>query len=339
MRSFWLFRSDITHLEYYHEYKQLDEFKKHCHDYYMLLPLWLLENDYFDEVIVWRLTKKPLDDIVFNINGKKYIQKWVSNLKETFGYPSPEISFWRGGFRVYDNVTKVKPSHFGLKLYLGAGRRITPQWGGKYDVLLMEDERDFIKDKKCIPFYKTASPNIFHPFLLNNVEWDICWPCNFKQIKYKGQAEFIKMISQRPSLQQYKIAHCGNKAGVGQKLCKQFNVTNIKFFGSVDRPTLNKILNKSKFGLNLSNLQDGCPRVSTEILMSGTPLLIRDSARLLKFFKNKGVIEIDNSNIVSRLVRCMRNYNNLKVDTLEAIKNEISFNNINKKNIELWKTL
>ena len=48
MRSFWLFRSDIKALEYYHEYKDLQTFKSKCHDYYLLLPLWLLENDYFD---------------------------------------------------------------------------------------------------------------------------------------------------------------------------------------------------------------------------------------------------------------------------------------------------
>jgi len=339
MRSFWLFRSNIRGLEYYHKYKDLEMFKRNCHDYYMLLPIWLLQNDYFDEVVVWRLTKKPLDDIVFDINGKKYIQKWVLNFKETFDYSSPEISFWRGGFKVYDDVTKVKPMHFGFKLYLGAGRRITPQWGGKYDVLLIEDERDFIDYRKYMPFYKTASPNIFHPYLINNVKWDICWPCNFTQIKYKGQPEFIKMISQRPALKQYKIVHCGNKPEIGKKLCKQFNVTNIEFLGNVDRPTLNKVLNQSKFGLNLSNLQDGCPRISTEILMSGTPLLIKDSVRLLKFFKNKGVVEINDTNIVSKIVRYMRKYNNIKADILKVIEDEISFDNVNKKNIELWKTL
>jgi len=322
MRRFWLFRSNIRELEYYHKYKDLETFKRNCHDYYMLLPIWLLENDYFDEVIIFRLQpKNKVDDIIFTINNKKYIQKFVNNLSECFDFQKPDIAFFRGGFKEYDEITKTKKSFFPLALYLGAGRRITPQWGGKYDVLLIEDERDFIDYRKCMPFYKTASPNIFRPYLINSVKWDICWPCNFTQIKYKGQLEFIKMISQRPALKQYKIVHCGNKPEIGKKLCKQFKVTNIKFLGSVDRPTLNKVLNQSKFGLNLSNVHDGCPRVSTEILMSGTPLLIKDSVRLLKFFKNKGVIEINDTNIVSKIVRYMRKYNNIKAD------------------IELWKTL
>ena len=70
MRRFWLFRSNLIPLEYYHEFKDLDTFEKNCHDYYMLLPLWLLQNNFFDEVTIWRLTKNPKEDIIFDVNGK-----------------------------------------------------------------------------------------------------------------------------------------------------------------------------------------------------------------------------------------------------------------------------
>lgn len=338
MRSFWLFRSDLIDLEYYHQYKDLQTFEKNCHDYYMLLPLWLLRNNFFDEVIVWRLTKKPIDDIIFDINGKKYIQKWVNNFNQTLSFPSPDISFWRGGFKKYDIITRQHPKHFGLKLYLGAGRRILPQWKGIYDIFLMEDERDFIKGKKCIPFYKTASPSIFHP-LETEIKWDICWPCNFTQIKYKGQEEFIRAISYKPELKQYKIVHCGNKPEVGKSLCKRYGVDNIKFIGHVDRPRLNKILNQSKFGLNLSNLLDGCPRVSTEIMMSGTPLVIKDTVRLLDYFKQGGTIEINKASIVTRFEKAFKNYEAIKKQVLKYRENIFSFNEICKKNIEIWKKI
>lgn len=337
MRRFWLFRSDLTALEYYHEYKTLPKFKRNCHDYYMLLPIWLLENDYMDEVIIWRLTKTWKKDIIFNVNGKKYIQKWVKNFTQTLKYPSPDISFWRGGFQKYDMMTSLHPEHFGLKLYLGAGRRILPQWGGIYDAFLMEDERDFVEGKKCFPFYKTASPFIFYPFS-SEIKWDICWPCNFTQVKFKGQEEFIKMISQRPKLKEYSIVHCGNKPAVGKSMCQRYNVDNIEFIGHVDRPELNRILNSSRFGLNLSNLRDGCPRVSTEILMSGTPLLIKDTVRLLNYFK-KGTIEINKSSIVTRLTKGMRNYEQIKNDVLEARKDGFSFDEICQKNIDLWQKI
>lgn len=339
MRRFWLFRSNIRSLEYYHKFKDLEIFKKKCHDFYMLFPIWLLENNYFDEVSIWRLGDYVRDDIVFSINGKKFIQRWVRNFAQTLKYPSPQISIWRGGFEEYDAIIKLHPEHFGTKLYLGTGRRTYPQYGGKYNWILQEDERDFIKGKKCLPFYKTASPEIFHPIPNSKVKWDICWPCNFNQIKYKGQREFIEMIAQCPTLRKYKIIHCGNKPEVGKKLCRKFKVDNIEFRGHVTRPELNRILNASKFGLNLSNLHDGCPRVSTEILMSSTPLLVKDTVRLLNYFKGRGVIEINDASIVSKLAQGMREYSKIKLNILQAIKNEFSFDIINQKNIDLWKKI
>jgi hypothetical protein len=341
MRRFWLFRSNIKELEYYHQYKDLETFEKNCHDYYMLLPLWLLQHDYFDEVTIWRLSNKVLPDIVFDINGKKYIQKWVSNFLQTTYEPKSDMSFFRGGFQEYDQVTKVNPDHFGVKLYLGAGRRITPQWGGKYDVLLMEDESDFVKGKKCLPFYKTASPNVFYSYVnkIVNLHWDICWPCNFTQLKYKGQKYFIKKIAQSEMFSRLKIIHCGNKAKVGEKICREYGVDNIAFMGHVDRTRLNQILNHSLFGLNLSNRVDGCPRVSTEILMSGTPLIIRDSTRLLPYYKGRGVIEVNDGNIVEKILMGIEDHSRYKAEILMAINEELSYDNINKKNIDLWKKI
>lgn len=337
MRRFWLFRSDLIPLEYYHKYTRLEDFENNCHDYYLLLPLWLLKNDYFDEVTIWRLTKKPKAPIVFDVNGKKFIQRWVHNFNETFDYPSPEISFWRGGFKVYDQVTKVKPKHFGLKLYLGAGRRQFSQYGGKYDAYLMEDERDFRHDYKCIPFYKTASPRIFFP-VQTEKSWDICWPCNWTQIRYKGQEFFIKKISENKPLQKLKIVHCGNRPEVGKKMAKKYGVKNIEFIGSVERPKLNSILNRSRLALNLSNIQDGCPRISTEVLMSGTPLILRDTTRLLKYYR-KHTINILDKTIVKEIIRALSNYDYHKKSVLEAIKTDLSFHNTNQKNIKTWQKI
>lgn len=341
MRRFWEFRSNIKQLEYYHKYKDLKTFKEKCHDYYMLLPLWFLEKNYFDEVIIWRLTKEPKKDIVFYINGKKYIQRWIKHFSETFSYPSPEISFWRGGFREYDEVTKLRPNHFGKKIYLGAGRRIFSQWGGKYDAYLVEDERDVDINKKCYPFYKTASSNIFHPYYntIVNMYWDICWPCNFTQVRYKGQEYFIKLIAQHTILQRLKIVHCGNQPHIGKHMCKKYGVDNIEFLGSVDRLEFNKVLNSSRVALNTSNLNDGCPRISTEILMSETPLIYRDTVRLLDYYKHHGAVEINEDNVVDKLVYAIENYVSLRGEISRAIKNELSFDTINQMNINRWKKI
>lgn len=339
MKSFWLFRSDIKHLEYYHQFKDLKTFEKKCHDYYLLLPLWFLKNDYFDEVIIWRLSKIDHPDIIFNINGKKFIQRWVRNFNQTYDYSKPEISFFRGGFKEYDQVTREKSKQFGLKLYLGAGKRITSQWGGKYDSYLVEDERDIKKVKNSIPFYKTASSEIFKPLTNVTKDWHLCWPCNFTQVKYKGQAFFMDVIGSCSNLKNMKIVHCGNKPEIGKRMAKDRGLKNIHFMGLVDREKLNEILNRSFMGINMSNQNDGCPRVSTEILMSGTPLIMRDTVRLLPFFKQAGVIECNAKTANRRLRDGIKARDRFRKNVLHGREKIYSFENVNKKNYKSWEKI
>ena len=336
-----LFRSDLTSLEYYHKYTNLNEFINNCHDYYLLFSLWLLTNDYFDRVYIIRIKNKNtnIKDIIFDINGKKYIRTWVEDLSEVFKLPSPDISFFRGGFKIYDKVVNQNPPHFGKKLYLGTGKRIYPQYGGRYDVYLQEDKKDFNNSETCLPFFKTASPEIFYPIPKTKIEYDICWPANFTQNRYKGQEFFMNVVGHCPKLKNLKIVHCGNKPEVGRRMAKKYNVSNIKFVGSVDRPTLNKYLNKSKFGLCLSNKQDGCPRVATEILMSGTPMILRKMTRLLPYFRKTGVVGVNDNNIITNIMEAFQNHTKLKLDLQKAIKTTLSFNQICQKNIDLWNTI
>jgi glycosyltransferase involved in cell wall biosynthesis len=340
MNTLWLFRSDIKHLEYYHQYKDLKIFEKNCHDFYLLMCLYYLKQGYFDQVIIWRVSDNPPAPITFDINGRKFHQFWVRNLAQTIKYPSPDISFWRGGFQIYDAVVKKHPKHFGKKIYLGAGRRRIPQWGGKYDLILMEDERDFIKGMKCAPFYKTASPEIFKPLSLE-IEYDICWPCNFRQITQKGQEYFIKTIGQSNRLKHLKIVHCGNQPKVGRNLCKKYGVDNIEFLGDLDRPKLNEVLNQSKTGIVLSNQKDGCPRILTEIIMSGTPLLVRDITHFLSEYKKPGfgVVEFDHTNIVEKIITTRNNWFELTNNIRHAIKDKFSFEKTCEKNIGIWQKM
>ena len=336
MRIFWLFRSNLKSLEYYHKYETAEEFVKNCHDYYMLLPIWMLKKDLIDTAVVWRLSDRPMPDIEFNIDGKLYIQRWVRNFNEVFKYPSPVFSLFRGGFPEYDKIVNQKPDHFGKKLYLGTGKRIYPIHGGNYDVYLQEDLKDFDPKRNNLPFYKTASPEIFKPLKNIKVEYDICWPANFTQNRYKGQEFFINLVGHCPKLKSLKIVHCGNKPEDGRRMAKKYNVTNIKFVGSVDRPTLNEYLNKSKFGLVMSNRKDGCPRIATEILMSGTPLMIRKMTRLLPYYKQKGVIGFNDVNIIPRIMGGFPKWSGLKLDLHDAIKSSLSFNKICQKNMDEW---
>ena len=320
-KDFWLFRTNLRPLEYYHQYKSLENFEKNCHDFYLLMGIWFLRNHIYDNFIVWRLNPKrqKLADITFNIDGKKFIQRWVDNFNEVFDYIPPKISFFRGGFPEYCKLTKINPDHFGKKLYLGAGKRVYPQHGGNYDLILLESEKDNQNEYKTAPFYKTANNEIFKPLGMPK-KYNLCWICNFAQIRHKGQEFFISEISKSIHLKGLSIVHLGNKPEDGQRMCKKYGVNNIDFVGWVERPILNEYLNSSFFGVVTSNEQDGCPRVITEIMMSGVPLLLRKRTRLLDFYKRSGVIIFDDKSLEMKIQHAMHKYQD--------------YNNQAKKNVE-----
>ncbi len=336
MRIFYLWRSNLRQLEYYHKYKDLETFENNCHDYWLLFPLELLKNNVLDEVIIWRLNpKQKQKDIIFDINGKKFIQRWVDNFEECLKYPKPNISFFRGGFPEYDRLVNKNPKHLGMKLYTGTGRRILPQYGGKYNYCLMEDYRD-IKNSKHLPFYKTASNKIFKPINELIPVYDIFWMANFEQHRYKGQEFFIKKISKSKYLKSLKIIHLGNKSNMGKKMCQKHKVRNIEFLGWKERPEINKLICKSKFGIVTSNNQDGCPRVITEILCTTTPVIVRHSTRLLSWYD--GIIKFNDESIEGTIKYAFDRYLNYKYDLIENHE-KLSIKNIAMMNWSIWENL
>jgi hypothetical protein len=340
MKKFWIFRTNLRNLEYYHKYKDLQTFKDNCHDFYLLQGIWYLENDVFDEVTVWRLNpKEKQKEIVFDVNGKKFIQRWCDSFKETYNLDPPNITLFRGGFPEYDELTKDQPKQFGISMYLGSGKRVFPQYGGKYKVILLEDERDINKNYQCSPFYKTANPNIFRPLEKQTKKYDICWVANFSQITQKGQEYFISKIQQNSILRKSKIIHCGNQPEVGKKLCKKYAVKNVEFAGWVDRSQLNLLLNQSCCGIVNSNMKDGCPRAMTEILMSGTPLIVRDETRLLKYYKNQnGIFVYNDNNISDKVSEVYNNQTIIKQKIKDLIDTNLSFSAICKQNLNSFYT-
>jgi len=337
MKSFWLFRSNLRITEYYHQYKNLELFKNNCHDFYLLQGIWYLENGYFDEVIIWRLQpKKHIDDIIIDINGKKFIQKFVKDFDECLDYPQPDISFFRGGFIEYDHLIRSYPKFFGIKLYLGASKRIYPQYGGFYDKILVEDSRDFSESIRCYPYYKTANPNIFCPFENPTKIYDYVWPCNFTQRSYKGQDWFLENVKNSEFLRDCRILHIGNKPEVGKKICKKMNITNVDFYGYADRHTLNELFNESKFGIVTSNETDGCPRISTEIMMSGIPLLIRKKTRLFNYYKHFGVYSFDDDKLEMTLKLANSKYDILNMYISRNLNERMTLDTICKMNYDIW---
>jgi hypothetical protein len=335
-KIFWLFRANLRQKESYHELKNLEDFKNNCWDWYLIQGIWFLENNIFDEVVIWRLQPKEIqNDLVFVINEKKFIQRWVQNFNEVFNYSKPDISFFRGGFVEYDEIIKQNPKFFGLKLYLGASKRIIPVNYNLYDKILIEDEKDLIQNN-CLPFYKTTNPNIFKPLNIQK-DYDLCIISNFTQLKYKGTDLIISQIPRFPFYQSLKICHVGNNQEVGKELCKKYNVNNIDFLGKKTRFEVNVILNRSKFGIVASNREDGCPRVITETLCSGTPLFLKTETRLLNYYKKYGVVPFDNQgNLFRAMTIGYDKYDEIK-ESLQKNLDMFSMNKICKLNIDLWR--
>jgi hypothetical protein len=303
----------------------------------MCIPL--LEHDIFDEVVIWRLTTIDRPEIVFQVGKAKFFrQKWVKSFEEAFNYHAPTVCFFRGGFQNYCQITKSNPDFFGLKLYLGASFRTTPQYGGIYDKILVESNEHLLSIPNTIPFYKSCNPNIFKPLTPNkNPEFDLCWVSNNTQAKIKGQDFFIDTISKNKYMRKLKIIHIGNKPEIGIEMCKAKGVDNIKFLGYMSRQSINEYLNKSKFGIITSNERDGSPRVSTEVLCSGTPLLLRSSTKLLDYYKeNDCVIDFKDDDLINKIreIEYWRTYTD---NVIQRIENEdFSIETICQKNIELW---
>ena len=89
----------------------------------------------------------------------------------------------------------------------------------------------------------------------------------------------------------------------------------------------------------MSNRVDECPRVVTEILSSGTPMIIRKMTRLLPYYKETGVIEVNANNIVRNIMRGVDYWKHYKSELNDVIKTKLSFNTICQKNIDEWKTI
>jgi len=347
MKSFWLFRTNLRQLEYYHSIRDLETFKKECHDFYLLMGIWFLENNIVDEVVVWRLQSKvKVKDIVFEVSGKKFVQKFVDDFSVCLSFPKPFVVLWRGGFEEYDNLTLKNPEFFSPRsFYLAAGRRTFPLYGGKYDRILIETDSDL--QKGTWPFYKTANSEIFRPLNLQK-KYDICWICNFSQTKFKGQDFFIpeiskskflkglSEISKSKFLKGLSICHIGNNPEVGIKMCSKNKISNIQFVGHLTRSRINEILNESKFGLVTSNSNDGCPRVITEVMMSGTPLLIRSQTKILNYYKRFGVVVFDDNEIEEKFEKAFKIIDLLKSETKINVSNLLTMKTICEKNLELW---
>ena len=343
MKIFYLFRSDIKHLEYYHSYITLDEFKNKCHDFYLLMPLEFLKMGVFDKAIIWRLTDVKRDDIVFKFKNEKgkevqFIQKFCKSFNCAFDMDRPNVSLFRGGFKEYDILVNKVPGFFGKTLYLGASRRFNPSFGGKYDIILYESELDLElkmdNDQIYKRFFKTANSKIFYS-LNKQPTYDIIWPWKYTSDHRKGELFFLESIKNHPGLQSLKIYHCGNEPKKAKKLFDKYGVNNIVCDDIKHYHDMNEILNNGVCGLMTSDKEDGCPRLSTEIMSCCIPLLIRNKTRILDYYQGYGNITYNNPNdLYSKFIFIKENRVDIINHLKKRLESELSMRKMCEMNIE-----
>ena len=337
-KIFWLFRSNLPQLEPYHEYiNDKERFIEECYDFYLLMSLSFLQQDFFDKVVIWRIKPKLNNNInkeySYNIGEKQFVQKFVTSFDEClFEKERPQISLFRGGFPEYDSALRKNKNAFGKSVYLGAGKRTIPN-NNLYDLVLFEDDRErYYKNFRTGLFYKTSNSNFFYP-ICNEDMYDILWICNFSQITQKGQEFFFSLISRSNILKSLRIFHIGNLEFRGRSLATKYKVTNVKFFGYKKRKEINKLLSFTKLAIVTSNQNDGSPRVISEILCSGTPLLIRNITRCPSKYKQlPGVFEYTEKTIEEQLRYVLTNYKKLRQQMAKLNRNELSIDNISRLN-------
>ena len=348
MKTLYLFRSNLKSLEYYHQYKTLEEFEKNCHDFYLLMPLEFLKMGVVDKVYIWRLSDKKRDDIVFKVKNEKgykgfFIQKFSTNnfLDSINSNEKPDVSIFRGGFREYDNLININKSYFGTSFYLGASRRFHPNFGGIYDYILYESESDLYENKndkyQYKKFYKTASPKIFYPIEKNKIKYDIIWPWKYTSDFRKGEKFLLNVISKHDGLKQLRFYHCGNEPEKAKKLFRQYGINNIICDNNVPYLGMCDVLNSGFCGLITSDKEDGCPRLSTEILSCGTPLIIRDKTRILDYYKGDGFLQYyDMDSMYNKIIYAIKNYNIIRANIINRLKTDLSIRKICEMNLKEW---
>jgi hypothetical protein len=71
-------------------------------------------------------------------------------------------------------------------------------------------------------------------------------------------------------------------------------------------------------------------------MMSGTPLLLRKSARLLNFYKKSGVIIFDDKSLKLKIQHGMFKYDAYKEQATENVQQKITMDKVCNMNLHIW---
>lgn len=245
---------------------------KEVDDMWTQLFFTMLDNDDSGELWYWHGIREKRF-------ANNFIERWVPLFKTYSTGFRPDVIFCRGGFREYHPVLKRFPK--AIKIYYGAGARFLPQDGFfDYDIILQDSPEQVKICKEKFPnalttlFIKPAPDNIFYPIECEK-EYDVCFPANAAQA-FKGHKFVYRTVPKN-----IKLLNLGNNP---DRFKRPSNVTSYR----VLRTEMQKYISKCKVGMVVvSSKTDSCPRVISEMLACGIPIVVLDGVR---FWKEKYIV-------------------------------------------------
>ena len=214
-----------------------------------------------------------------------FVERWIPSFATYSSNFVPDVIFCRGGFKEYHPILERFPNAF--KIRYGAGRRYLPCRGFyKYDLLLQDSieqleicKQRFPQIPSCL-FIKPAPDNLFYPYPKVKKEYDICFIANGAQ-DFKGHSMVYTTVPVW-----FNLLNLGNNP---RKFKYPNNVTSYRVLKS-DMP---KHIAKCKMGIVAVRADiDSCPRIISELLACGLPIVVLDTVR---FWKDKYINSITSS--------------------------------------------
>lgn len=205
----------------------------------------------------------------------KMVERWV-NFSKLPNF-KPDVIIARGGFPEYVPVCNKFPKS--KKVYYGAGIRFKPD-AGKWDIILVDSKKQQKKIPKAKLFIKPAADNIFRPQAVRK-KFDICFIANATQKEIKRHKLAFNSIAGTD----LSMLHLGLKDATIKKYARK---SQVHFGGWHRRHELPSMICQCRIGLVCSTSYDSCPRVLSEYLACGLPVVATDN---MNFWHDKYVNE------------------------------------------------
>lgn len=260
-----------------HPEKLLYDSIEECEDMWTQLFYTVSSKLGAEGVLVYQGGEKRLEVSDF------FREHWVPKLKNYNPDVEPDLIVCRGGFDYYDSFVERFPK--ARKIYYGAGERFFPQHTfTDYDLFLVDSTKQLEKargmtSKKVELFFKPAA-TMFRP---HNVQkrYDVCFIANATLNDTKGY-KFLLEVCKNTGL---KILSLGIVLPKFVKLAKELKV-DVEWGGWFLRKHLSEKISACKIGVlltpteYLSSHRDSAPRIVSEYLACGLPVVMTDDIPL-----------------------------------------------------------